>query len=403
MATLTMTQESLQQGHFYAPQFEVRIEGVGLPRDVVRDVREVTYHDDVENVDGFEITVNNWDPILRQYKYVGAETQRSLNGSTQESVLQRLFDPCNKKVELRLGYVNKLQAMMTGIFTTLAPSFPSSGGPTLTVSALNFLHRLRREQHTQVWTNKKDSEIAEEFTFTLPGTGETLHVVTDSTAKGNEQPLVYLAQDNKYDLDFLLTRARKNGYVLVLQEAETDSRGNVTRPAQLYFGPSAESGQRDVTVELTWGKTLMEFRPTLTTANQIKSVTVRGWNRDTKSAIEEKASITDSEFRLNRDLQHLLDVCDPGTEQVVNEPVFTPAQARERARAILLNRARDMVTATATVVGLPDLRAGRNVMISGIGSRFSGRYFITQTTHTIGSNGYTTQFTARREDEGQGG
>jgi len=147
----------------------------------------------------------------------------------------------------------------------------------------------------------------------------------------------------------------------------------------------------------------MEFRPTLTTANQIKSVTVRGWNRDTKSAIEEKASITDSEFRLNRDLQHLLDVCDPGTEQVVNEPVFTPAQARERARAILLNRARDMVTATATVVGLPDLRAGRNVMISGIGSRFSGRYFITQTTHTIGSNGYTTQFTARREDEGQGG
>jgi len=233
MATLTMTQESLQQGHFYAPQFEVRIEGVGLPRDVVRDVREVTYHDDVENVDGFEITVNNWDPILRQYKYVGAETQRSLNGSTQESVLQRLFDPCNKKVELRLGYVNKLQAMMTGIFTTLAPSFPSSGGPTLTVSALNFLHRLRREQHTQVWTNKKDSEIAEEFTFTLPGTGETLHVVTDSTAKGNEQPLVYLAQDNKYDLDFLLTRARKNGYVLVLQEAETDSRGNVTRPAQV--------------------------------------------------------------------------------------------------------------------------------------------------------------------------
>src|SRR5262245_55418792 len=112
--TFTMTQESQELGHFYAPQFEVRIDGDGLPPDVLRDVREVSYHDDVNEIDGFEVTVNNWDPQLRAYKYVGSETPETLNGNSDESVRHRLFDPCNKKVELWLGYVDKLQFMMKG-------------------------------------------------------------------------------------------------------------------------------------------------------------------------------------------------------------------------------------------------------------------------------------------------
>src|SRR4030095_3022499 len=134
--------------------FEVRIEGVGLPRDVLRDVREITYHDDINEVDGFEVTVNNWDPETRSYKYVGSETSETLNGTSDESVLHRLFDPCNKQVELWLGYTNKLQFMMKGIFTSLSPSSPSSGGPTLSVGALNLLHRFRGEKHTKVWENR---------------------------------------------------------------------------------------------------------------------------------------------------------------------------------------------------------------------------------------------------------
>ena len=403
-ATITMTQESLEQGHFYVPQFEVRIEGVGLPRDVLRDVREVSYHDDINEIDGFNITVNNWDPALRAYKYVGSETSASLQGSTDESARQRLFDPCNKKVELWIGYPGKLQLMLTGIFTSLAPSFPSSGGPTLTVGALNLLHRFRGEKHTQVFENKTASQIASQFTLSNPSTKTNLKVVPDSKNDSLEQgqEIPYLLQDSQYDLDFLLALARRHGYVLLLQEEERDSHGRVTRPAQLYFGPSNGTGLRQAMVEMAWGKSLMEFQPTLTTANQIKSVTVRGWDRAKKQPIEGKASLDDSDFKFNDDLKELLNVCDPHEEQVVNEPVFTEAEAKKRARDILLNQFRDMVTASITTVGLPDLRAGRNVVISGVGSRFGGNYFITQTTHSLGANGYTTQFNARREDTGNG-
>src|SRR4051794_37334279 len=131
MATVTMTMESLDQGHFYIPQFEVRIDRTGLAPDVLRDVRELTYHDNLTQIDGFEMTVNNWDPLTRDFKYVGAETPESLSGSTDEGARQRLFEPGNKQVELYIGYRDKLQLMMKGSFTRMDPNFPSAGGPTL--------------------------------------------------------------------------------------------------------------------------------------------------------------------------------------------------------------------------------------------------------------------------------
>ena len=60
------------------------------------------------------------------------------------------------------------------------------------------------------------------------------------------------------------------------------------------------------------------------------------------------------------------------------------------------------MTATGTCVGLPDLRTGQRVRIKGVGSRFSGTYFVTETTHTIGDQGYSTNFTARREQKIEG-
>ncbi len=57
-----------------------------------------------------------------------------------------------------------------------------------------------------------------------------------------------------------------------------------------------------------------------------------------------------------------------------------------------------MVKATGSVPGLPDIRAGTVLEIDGVGDRFSGRYFVVSTTHTIGDSGYTTQFECRREE-----
>ena len=90
--------------------------------------------------------------------------------------------------------------------------------------------------------------------------------------------------------------------------------------------------------------------------------------------------------------------CDPREELVVERPVFTAREAKNMARSILLDQHKQMVKAQGTTIGLPRLRAGLSIQIAGVGSRLSGRYFVTKTIHTINDSGYITKFEARREN-----
>ena len=145
---------------FYAPGFELRIDGAGLPQGVLRDVVQLTYHDDTNEIDGFEVTVNNWDAAARRCKYIGSESAAQLAGTSDASKLFKLFEPCSKTVEVALGYIGDLQPMLRATFTTMEPNFPENGPPVLTVRGLNVLHRLRKKKFSYAWTNQKPSAIA---------------------------------------------------------------------------------------------------------------------------------------------------------------------------------------------------------------------------------------------------
>jgi len=83
---------------------------------------------------------------------------------------------------------------------------------------------------------------------------------------------------------------------------------------------------------------------------------------------------------------------------VVDEPQWNENQAKERAKALLLDQQKQMVKASGTTIGLPLLKAGTRVSISSVGARLSGIYFITRTQHIFNDSGYITKFDARREN-----
>jgi len=405
LASVTLAHEATTFDDFYVPRFEIKVGGQNLPEFALRDVTQITYTDDVKKMDTLELTVNNWDEVAQEFKYVGAETLASLDETNKDpkkpfNPLHRLFEPCRNKVQFFMGYGDAMRLMMTASFTTLEPNFPSGAAPTLSVRGLNVLHRLRTKQRSQTFPGKTASQIASSFKD-LPdpdNPGRKLPVLVNPPK--DEKPIDYVAQSNQYDIDFLYERARRAGYVLFIQEEQKDG-DKVIKQRGLYFGPSdaTHPGVRQDVLELTWGSSLIDFKPTLTTANQISSVTLNGWNVKTKQAIVGKATITDQ--KLNLDIHKLLEKCDAREEQVVDEPVFSQAQANDRALAILLERTKDLVKAGGSCVGLPDLRAGTRIKIGKLGARFSGQYFVTDTTHTINDSGYLTRFNARREDEGK--
>jgi phage protein D len=350
---------------FYVPNFQVKVAGQSQGQDVIRDILQVTYKDQIKGYDTFDITINNWDAKSLDFKYSN----------------KKLFDP-GEVMEIWMGYYGKdrLRRMIQGKIQTLQPTFPSSGQPTLTISGRNLLQDFQTQQESHRYEGMKDSQIARQIGGRL---GVRVH--TDATAAANEKEYD-LYQQNEYDIIFLMKRARRIGYDLFVEETESGE-------SRLYFGPSVNI--REIVYQLTYGLSLIEFQPNLDTTNQVKEVTVR--NADTvnkktfEATVQRNQIVTKSEKRFEKAFKKRKEV-------VVTKPIESEAEARQMATETLERIAKEMITGSGLTVGLPDLRAGNVIMIGGLDELFSGRYFVTSTTHTIGDSGYTTKFECRRED-----
>jgi phage protein D len=311
-----------------------------------------------------------------------------------------------------MGYHGQdLKLMIKGQITSLRPSFPSAGQPTLAISGLNVIHKFRKKEETWAYTSKTDSEIAIEV-----GDRLGIKVNTDRAAKEKETKYDYVFQDNQYDIIFLMDRARRAGYDLWVTEKTVNGKTE----SELNFGQS-NNIKEAVTYQLSFAKyrlnagqspdqrndqikklfPLIDFKPELSTAQQVSEVTVKGWNPKTKTAISQTA--TREEIRTKgvgakggqAAIEKSFSECK---EIITDKPVSTDDEAKKLALASLDMIAKEMVKGNGATIGLPDLRAGGVVKMDGMGDRFSGRYFVTATTHSIGDGGYTTNFECRREE-----
>lgn len=372
---------------FYVPAFEVKIKGQSLDREVIRDVLSVTYTDSLDKLDSCQLTLNNWDAERREFKYLDQEDYQSPVN----------FDP-GGEIELYMGYHDRggLTLMLRGTITGQSPDFPSGGQPTIQVSALNNLYRLHFKQEVEIYEDKTDSEIVFDVLGKINDQHSGLNVkLAPHPAHQLEFPDPYVVLNNEYPIIFIMQRARANGYALWLDEIRT---GDQTESV-LHFEPADPRNR--AAYELVWGQSLISFKPTLKTKNQVAKITVRGWNPDTKEQVSGEATWDDLDFRGLPSTEDMgaVDSALAGSEEIVaDEPIRTEDEAKQKAKDHLTRLAKDLVTGSGQVVGLPELRAGRPIFIRGLGKRFSGRYMVTSTTHTIDGNGYLTSFEARMEE-----
>ena len=382
-----MTTPIYEGQNFYAPHFEIKLRGQNIDREVIRDVLEVSYRDSLDKLDSFEFTLHDWNPVERLPKYSSPYDEsgqlRKLNNDTDVPN----FDP-GAQVELYMGYygAEEPRLMMTGQIVSLSPSFPGGGPPTLRVRALSLLYTLQTAQVVRLYEEETDSSIARQIADEL---GVTIEIPNGQ--ESDEEEHEYIMIRNQPPIIFLMERAKRLGYDIYVKINE-DSEEPV-----LFFGRTPTS---QTTYELTWGKSLVQFTPTLKVKGQVAKVVVRGWNpaaQGNDRVITGEATWQD----LDQDLpdQQLLSSIDSAlaeTQQVeLDHPISSQEEAEREARGILEERVKDLITGSGSTVGLPDLRAGRTVVINGLGPRYSGRYVITETTHKMGGSGYTTDFSAR--------
>jgi phage protein D len=385
---------------FYVPAFELWLRNQRMDPSLVRDVIEVTYEDHVDKVDSFTLVLNNWDANTRTCKYFGLKDPPEQGSAAEE--LAQLLAP-GTAVLLKLGYLGRtpdMRTMMRGYVTTVDLELTETTAPRLVVRGLNAIDRFRTKQYTWAWPESgtgsiRDSDIAKELAKSpddkagRPGIGFRIEI--NDAARDKEPANEHVLMHNQYPIVFLMERARLNGYTLFLAWDQTK------KEEYLYFGPSEML--RDQTYKLEWGRSLIAFKPTLSTGRQVAKVTVLGWDAKGKKPIKEEASIEKDGLKVdNKELRALAQAVN--REEVVADPPATDKEeAKRRAVRLLNEQQKDLVTAMGVTLGLPDLRAGRCIDVSRVDYRLDGRYFLTGTTHTLNDTGYRTQFTCRSEKQ----
>jgi uncharacterized protein len=346
--------------NFFALAFRVAVNGTSLSADDARHVMDLSVVNEPDTLDHFSLTLANPYPQM-PWTHTN-EGDRFREGSS---------------ITIEMGYVDDLQPMFDGEITSISPTFPESGTPTVQVGGYTRLHWLHMGPRTRTFQDVTDKEIAVRIA--------NEHGLTpDAEDTRTKHP--YAIQFNQTDLAFLVERAR--GIRFDVQ----------VRDRTLVFHKAASDERKVYTLE--WGRTLKSFNPTMNTVGQVSSVVVRGYDPKTKKEIKGEAG-TGAEDTMMGGTKSGAEVAarafNRRAEEVrVETPIASQEEADQLARAIYNDRALEFVTGSGSSVGLPDLRAGRWIELEGLGPRFSLSYYITQSTHTLNRSGYQTAFTVKR-------
>lgn len=353
---------SSRYGGFYVPAFSIRIGNKDLVRDHAIGVAQVEVDLSLGAAGRFSFNVVN--------SYSAKE--RAFLDAYGGQVLELLKFGTSVDIACGYGDHRKLDVLIAGMITEVTTGFAESGAPELTVSGYDHSFPMTLGKRSQSWAKSADSDA-------VLALAKDHNLSTD--VESTKQKLAQIEQNQESDFEFLKKLAERNHF-----EFYVDPK------SRLRFGPPRDKG--DGLVTLSWGQGLMSFKPEANLAAQVSEVHVYGWDQDNKKAIVGKAVAgEESGIDPNRKSAgvRVRDALGKGPVLELRQPVFTEAEARRRAQAVLNDHAKKFLTGEAECIGLPDLLPDRNVNLANLGKPFSKTYYIQQTTHKVDGSGYRTK------------
>jgi phage protein D len=341
------------------PSFAVKLNGRPLVGDLALWIVNVVVEDDL----GL--------PGMFTLELTSKEDERSTTPWTDDQRLE-----LGAMVEISMGYGDDRDSLIVGEITALEPTFSVASPPTLVVRGFDKRHRLNTTRRTRSFLDQKDSDIVERI-------ASDAGLAVDSTDSGVTHS--YILQADETDLEFLLGRAQRIQYELVMDGTT------------LLFRPVANAASSVVT--LTLADDLLDFRSRMSLV-PLTELRVLGWDPKEKRTITAAAAAGDEVATMGgkrSSAQRADGVLGAMVETLMRVPVASQAEADRLAAGRFNAAALDFVRGDGRARGRTDVRAGRVIRLADLGERFSGEYYITSATHRYSRrDGYLTDFRAQR-------
>jgi hypothetical protein len=307
--------------------------------------------------------------------------------------------------------------MVAGPVTDMKFEFSSGSGARLTVSGEDDLSELK----DHLGTRKPLGPAPEmQLVQTVLGlAGYPLQPVAPQVqlpgfATSGTPGVTETLGDSQSYLDFLQKIADRLDCEIFLEFSDLTK---AISALQLHFEPARsritpEKSAGDIFV-LNRDRNIIEFSPSIKVVDQPSNGIVQGRNRDRNNP----GQIT-GKADPNKLIDELHAYAATGTPQPLtsgpdvrahffrnrtdnpmknsNESNLDQARADTLAEAQFRRKAREFFTIDGTTIGLPRLRPGNFILITGMRPPFDGYYYVTKTVHSYGADGMRTKFSARR-------
>ncbi|MGW2232357.1 VgrG-related protein, partial [Streptomyces formicae] len=290
---------------------------------------------------------------------------------------------------IELGSDLKLQAVtpagIHGLFegevTGCEARAAGDEGVFTVIRAEDGAHRLRRGRRTVAYHQKSADQIARKL-------AEWAGL---KAGRIDATPVVYefLTQPAVSDWEFLQHLARENGRDVFVRAGAL----HFAEPARASDAPAKGSPARQSPFALEYGQNVVEVSSTATLREQATGVSVRGWDPEQKEPV---AAHRSPAAPPTRDVSWA-----PGSGVVRGEPLLlaglsrpTQNEVEQVAEAMAQEVAAGLTELHVVVQGEPRLRLRSAVSLTGLGTRFEGRYSVTAVRHAYrADSGYRTEVT----------
>ncbi|MBD0303991.1 MAG: VgrG-related protein [Tolypothrix sp. T3-bin4] len=355
----------------YVAKPSLEIDGNKAPEDLMEDILQISVEESLHLAGMFTLIIQNaYAPGREQDKAwkhkdlfaIGKSIKIGFGSSTTEA----------QEFQAR-----KTGDVLEGEITAMETHFTSGSQAPMIIRGYDISHRLHRGRYNRSFQNMTDSDIVKKIAK------EVGIEFSNRTIDNSGAPHDYVFQENQTNMEFLRERAARIGFELFIQ----DGKLNFRKP------------KVDGSLELKWLKDLHSFRVRVSSAEQVSEVEVRGWDYSRKQPIVENANtenvLTDTKNGKGSKTSTSFKGKPPKPKMiVVDQPIFTPGEAKAMAQALCDELGGEFVLADAKGEGNPEIRPGRVVNLKEMGS-YSGKYYVTETRHSYYQGVYHTEFSIR--------
>ncbi|MEZ4827093.1 MAG: type VI secretion system tip protein VgrG [Bacteroidia bacterium] len=335
---------------------------------------------DTPDTPTFQIRANGKD-INPEYQVLSMVVTRAANRIASADIILQDGNPAEEnfdvssssdfvpgaEVEIQMGYSSKNTTVFKGIIVRHSVKVRINQSALLCISCRDKAVKLTVGRNHAFFEKQKDSDIIQKL---IKGKG--LNASVSSTSLTHPQMVQY----NSTDWDFILSRADANGMLVFTED------GKITVEKPKLEGPA---------VSVLYGASIISFDAEMDARYQYAGAKASAWDSATQKIISGKGTKPSALSPGNITASKLAGIIGLSDLPLVHGGQVKSEELKEWASAQMLKSELSKIRGKVRFQGLGKVKPGDTIELGGVGSRFSGKAFVSGVRHEFDNLNWETE------------